>query len=99
MKTEKYTIMAPVLHLGVVVELGEIELNAEQAERLLSLAVIKVKEDTEAEAQAKAEAEAKKKAEKELKQLRDKATKLGIEGVADKDIDTLVAEIAAVEQK
>lgn len=37
----------------------------------------------------------KKEAEKRLKALRKKATDLGIEGAADKDAETLEAEIAA----
>lgn len=45
---------------------------------------------------AKEEAE---QAAKKLKALRKKATELGIEGAADKDADTLTAEIAAAEKK
>ncbi|WP_138751859.1 hypothetical protein [Paenibacillus sinopodophylli] len=55
-------------------------------------------EDDEAEVDKAAEA-AKKEVEKQLKALRKKATELGIEGVADKDSDTLTAEIAVAEQK
>jgi hypothetical protein len=49
--------------------------------------------------EAKAVDAANKEAEKQLKALRKKATELGIEGAADKDAETLAAEIVAVDQK
>ncbi|MGO4543233.1 hypothetical protein AB4Z29_00335 [Paenibacillus sp. 2TAB23] len=51
-----------------------------------------------AQEEDKAAETAKKEAEKQLKALRKKATELGIEGVADKDANTLTAEITAAEQ-
>lgn len=56
-------------------------------------------EEDEAKAAAKAAEAEKKEAAKRLKALRKKAEELGIEGVADKDADTLAAEIAAAEQE
>lgn len=105
MKSEKYTIVAPVLHRGFIVESGEIELETEQAERLIELGAIKKnehvqsqeeKEETERKA---AEEKAKKEAEKQLKSLRKKAADLGIDGADEKDAETLAAEIKAAEQK
>lgn len=57
-----------------------------------------VKKTPAEEEAVKAEAE-RKAAEKQLKALRKKAAELGIEGAADKDAETLVANIAAFEQK
>jgi len=56
-------------------------------------------EEDEAKAAALAAEIEKKEAAKRLKALRKKAEELGIEGVADKDADTLTAEITAAEQK
>jgi hypothetical protein len=58
----------------------------------------KTPEEIAAEESAKAAAEAAKTAEKELKALRKKAEKLGIEGFAEKDAETLTADIAAAEE-
>lgn len=52
-------------------------------------------DDDAAQAVKAAELE-KKEAEKRLKAIRRKATDLGIEGAAEKDVETLEAEIAAV---
>jgi hypothetical protein len=57
-----------------------------------------IEADQDAE-EAKAAEAAKKEAEKQLKALRKKAAELGIEDVANKDADTLTAEIAAADQK
>jgi hypothetical protein len=57
------------------------------------------KAEDEAEAAAKAAVAAAKEAEKQLKALRKKAAELGIEGAAEKDADTLTAEIAEAEKK
>lgn len=53
----------------------------------------------EAEERKSSEEKAKKEADKQLKTLRKKAADLGIEGVGEKDAETLTAEIAAAEQK
>lgn len=58
-----------------------------------------VERRNEQEEAEKAAEQARKEAEKRLKALRKKATELGIDGAAEKDAETLVTEIAAVEQK
>jgi hypothetical protein len=92
--------------LGVSEEIG-MDLIAKGVGELIpkSQAEIDAEEQAikDAEAAALAEAErianAKKEVEKQLKALRKTATELGIEGAADKDAETLTAEIAAVEKK
>jgi hypothetical protein len=75
------------------------ELGNELISKRCAVEVEKSQAEIDAEEQLKAEDAAKKYIEKQLKALRKKATELGIVGAADKDAETLTAEIEAADKK
>jgi len=75
------------------------DIAAQMIDQEVAEEIAKTPEEIQAEETAKEEAAAKKEAEKQLKALRKKATELGIEGAADKDAETLTAEIEAAANK
>lgn len=82
--------------------IAELKIYAEQ--NVIDLGEAKKKDDILAviqAAQSKNEDEVQSQAEqeKQLKELQEKATDLGIEDVENKDIETLTSEIAAIESK
>lgn len=94
MKLEKYTVVAPVLHRGFIVESGEIDLDSDQAERLIDMGVVKEIETLQDDSDT------------ELQMLRERAKELGVpnagrlgeaklkEGIAEKE-----AELKELQEK